>query len=982
VIRTLRVLARIAFVAVVLVAVIGGAGAGVTLAYFSRDLPNDQQLQHYVPAIGSKMYAGDGSFMAEFASEHRIFVPLPKIPKLVVNAFLAAEDREFYTHNGVNPGAVFRAAMSDVLRLQKGQRPVGASTITQQVVRHFLLTNEVSVSRKIKEALLAYRVEKVLSKDQILEIYLNEIYLGAGAYGVEAAAQTYFQKSLDKLTPAEAALLAALPKAPNNYNPIRNPQLAKSRRDWVLGGMAEVGFLDKEKARIEIATPLGLNVRQEAPAGQNGYFAEEVRRELITRFGEKTVYEGGLTIKTSYSPSHQAMAERAFRDGLIAYDRRHGWRGPVQHLANAATAEAALADIAERPGKDGWHLAAVAAIEAGSARVVLKGGGHGRVPAGELGWARWGRHPVVAGDIVYVEPLGGTAPAAPTSRKSKAPAAPAVPTYGLRQIPEVSGGFVALDPKTGRVLAMVGGWDFQQSQFNRVTQAMRQPGSSIKPLVYVAALQNGYTPDSMVNDSPIEISQGPGQAPWRPVNYEGNAVGPTTLRDALIHSRNLATANLALSIGLPAIAKTVEGFDVMDRMPLYPSMALGAGETTVMRMATAYAMFDDGGHWLLSSVIDTVQDRDGRIIYQKGTGSCASCFVTVPSGSGEGGSLFRADGAPKPSDLPSANVKYADGAVLYRPTKPDPLISPTADAEIISMMQGVVQQGTGIAVAAVGKPIAGKTGTTSDWKDAWFVGFSPGLAAGVYVGFDDPRSLGNGEVGGHVAAPIFRDFMTAALKDQPATPFEAPPGADPAAVAAVAVPKAGSRQALANDDQDDAPYQLAQPWDAGRPGAQIPAQTADDPASPYIRQPPLPPWQSPAGAYAADDPGRYGKQRRSYQQDPYSENQPAQYARQPQPYVQPAPYEQPARGQYADTASNRYARQPAEPYWQAPPSPYRQDPSTYGNSYRQPQTYWQPPAQYARDPTPPSYGAVAPPSYYWQGPSGRSAPGYGSAGSY
>ncbi|HEX3535936.1 MAG TPA: PBP1A family penicillin-binding protein [Stellaceae bacterium] len=974
-IRTLRILARIAFVAIVLVAVVGGAGAGVTLAYFSRDLPDDQQLLHYVPAIGSKMYAGDGSFMAEFASEHRIFVPLAKIPPLITHAFLAAEDRDFYSHNGVNPGAVFRAAMSDVLRLQKGQRPLGASTITQQVVRHFLLTNEVSVSRKIKEALLAYRIEKVLSKDQILEIYLNEIYLGAGAYGVEAAAQTYFQKPLDKLTPAEAALLAALPKAPNNYNPIRNPQLAKSRRDWVLAGMAEVGFLNKEKARIEIATPLGLNVRQEASAGQNGYFAEEVRRELIARFGEKAVYEGGLTIKTSYSPSQQVMAERAFRDGLIAYDRRHGWRGPVQHLANAAAAEAALAGTADHPGIETWRLAAVTAIEAGSARIVLKDGGHGRIPAGELGWARYGRHPVVAGDIVYVEPLGGSAaPAAAPSRRQKAPPAPAVPTFGLRQIPEVSGGFVALDPKTGRVLAMIGGWDFQQSQFNRVTQAMRQPGSSIKPLVYVSALQNGYTPDSMVNDSPIEISQGPGQAPWRPVNYEGNAVGPTTLRDALIHSRNLATANLALSIGLPAIAKTVEGFDVMDRMPLYPSMALGAGETTVMRMATAYAMLDNGGHWLLSSVIDTVQDRDGRVVYQKGVGSCAACFVAVPSGSGEGGggSLFRADGAPKPSDLPSAKAKYADGAVLYRPTKPDPLVSPTADAEIISMMQGVVQQGTGIAVAAVGKPIAGKTGTTSDWKDAWFVGFSPGLAAGVYVGFDDPRSLGNGEVGGHVAAPIFRDFMTAALKDQPATPFEAPPGADPALIAAVPVAKANWQQAWANggsDGQNDAPYQGTQPWNGAVPGTQTPAQTADDPASPYTRQPPPLPWQAAAGAYATDESSRYGKQRRSYQSNPYAEEQGNPYPAPAQPYVQ-------TPDQYADTNSKR-SRHAPDPYWQAP-SPYRQEPNTYDYNYRQPQSYRQPSAQYAREPMA-RYGTVAPQPYYWQGPTGWPAPGYGGS---
>ena len=948
-IRILRILARIAFAVIVIAAVAGGAVAGVTLAYFGRDLPSEEQLLHYVPAMGSKVYASDGSPMLELATENRIPVPLAKIPPLVIHAFLAAEDRDFYNHNGVNPGAVFRAAMSDVLRLQKGQRPLGASTITQQVVRHFLLTNEVSVARKIKEALLAYRIEKVLNKDRILEIYLNESYLGAGAYGVAAAADTYFQKPLDKLTAAEAALLAALPKAPTIYNPIRHPVHAKERRDWVLRGMGEVGFLKKEELKSALAEPLGLSVRKEPPADQNGYFAEEVRRELIARFGEKAVYEGGLTVKTSYSPNYQAMAERAFRDGLVAYDRRHGWRGAAAHLPTPAAAEAALADTQAHPGIPTWRLAAVTAIDGSGARVALKGGSEGRIPSGQLAWGRYGHHPVVAGDLVYVEPLGSSA--SPVQARRQKTAAPPVGLYGLRQIPEVSGGFVSLDPKTGRVFAMLGGWDFQQSQFNRATQAMRQPGSSIKPFVYVTALQNGYTPESMVNDSPIEISQGPGQAPWRPANYEGNAVGPTTLRDALIHSRNLATANLALTIGLPPIAKTVERFDVMDHMPLYPSMALGAGETTVMRMAAAYAMLDNGGHWLLSSVIDTVQDREGRIIYQKGAGSCAACFVAAGSESGNAGGLYKAAGAPKPSDLPFAGAQYGDGMVLYRPTKPDPLVSPTADAEIISMMQGVVQQGTGIAVSAVGKPIAGKTGTTSDWKDAWFVGFAPSLAAGVYVGFDDPHTLGNGEVGGQVAAPIFRDFMIAALKDVPATPFEPPPGAQVAVANAAATAPVGvavwsrQQQAALNDGvdaQDESPYAQTPPrWNQPQPGQGYDGQAA----SPYTRPVPPPPWQQPAaGSYADDQTNEYVRQPRSYRGDPYAD---AYHA-------------------------NPYARQ-QEPYIQPPPQNYRQDPSGYG--WRQ-QGYWQPPAaRYARDPTP-GYGTVVAPPY-WQGPGSRSYSGTG-----
>jgi len=975
VIRTLRILARIAFAVIVIAAVGGGALAGVTLAYFSRDLPNDQQLLHYVPAIGSKVYAANGSQMLELASERRIFVPLAKIPPLVIHAFLAAEDREFYSHNGVNPGAVFRAAMADLLRLHKGQRPLGASTITQQVVRHFLLTNEVSISRKIKEALLAYRVEKVLSKDRILEIYLNEIYLGAGSYGVAAAADTYFQKPLDKLTPAEAALLAALPKAPNNYNPIRHADIAKGRRDWVLNGMAEVGYIGKDVAKTATAQSLGLNVRAEPQQpDQNGYFAEEVRRELVARFGDKLVYEGGLTIKTSYSPDYQAMAERAFRDGLVAYDRRHGWRGAVAHLPHPAAAQAALAGMEEHGGIPTWRLAAVTAIDGRGARVVLKDGGEGQIPSGELGWARYGHHPVVAGDIVYVEPLGH--PVAPPPGRQHKPT-PAVQLYGLRQVPEVSGGFVALDPKTGRVTAMVGGWDFRQSAFNRATQAMRQPGSAIKPLVYVTAMQNGFTPDSIVDDAPIEFAQGPGLPPWRPVNYEGNAVGPTTLRDALTHSRNLVTARLAMMIGLPTIAKTVESFDVMDRMPLYYSMALGAGETTVMRLTAAYAMLDNGGHWLLPSVIDTVQDRDGKIIYQKGVGSCAGCFIAaVPTDAAATASPFRVDGAPKPADLPFANASYADGLVLYRPTKPDPLISPTADAEIVSMMQGVVQQGTGIEVAAVGKPIAGKTGTTSDWKDAWFVGFAPSLVAGVYVGFDEPGTLGHGEVGGHVAAPIFRDFMMAALKDVPATPFAPPPGADVAVASAEPPVKyRGGQQQAADDSQDDAPYAVPPAaWDSANQ-APSRAGTAQAAPSPYGRQPPPLPWQADNGADAYYEAGRYARQ-----PQPYGTAPPSRYVdAEEDPYTkQPLPYGTAVPSPYTGAGSSRYARQPQPYYGQSAPR-YRQD--STAETYQAPSPpYWQAPSpQYARDPAS-AYGTAAPPPY-WQ-ERGRFGPNPGTGGLY
>src|SRR6185437_1801007 len=382
-------------------------------------------------------------------------------------------------------------------------------------------------------------------------------------------------------------------------------------------------------------------------------------------------------------------------------------------------------------------------------------------------------------DVIFVEALGNNAPVAAPAPRRGAARAPAQPLYGLRQVPDVDGGFVVLDPKTGRVMAMVGGWDFTASQFNRATQAWRQPGSAIKPLVYVTAMENGFTPDSVVDDSPISIPQGPGLPPWTPANYEGTYGGPSTLRDALIYSKNLVTARLATMIGMKPIAETVQNFDVMDRMPLYYSMALGAGDTTVLRMATAYGMLDNGGHWLLPSMIDSVQDRTGQIIYQKGVGTCAACYADAGA-TGAADPEFKASGAPDSAEAAVPNAKFAANAVLYKPTRPDPLVTQQADYDILSMMQGVVQQGTGIAVAAVGKPLAGKTGTTSDFNDAWFVGFSPDLVAGGFVGFDAPRTLGTNETGGHVFAPIFRDFMEAALKDAPATPFPVPPNAEPA----------------------------------------------------------------------------------------------------------------------------------------------------------------------------------------------------------
>ncbi|MGH7093203.1 MAG: penicillin-binding protein 1A, partial [Stellaceae bacterium] len=580
------------------------------------------------------------------------------------------------------------------------------------------------------------------------------------------------------------------PKAPHEYNPSRNPVAAKNRRDYVIGGMVDMGWLTPAQGSAAIAEPIRLAPPRPPDDNRDGYFVEDVRRELIARYGQKVVYEGGLTVRTSYTPADQTMAERAFRSGLVAYDRLHGWRGPIVRLGSARAAVAALATTPDPPGIGNWQLAAVVSADWNGAQVAIKGGGEGSIPLDRLRWARRTIDnqqlgpPVVRasevlspGDIVLVEQLPGGA-AAP-ARRVRHSAGAALPIYGLRQIPNVSGAMAVMEPRTGRLLAVVGGWDFRRSQFDRATQAWRQPGSSIKPFVYVTALEGDFTPSSIVEDAPIELPQGPGMPMWKPVNYEDTFVGPSTLRQALVHSRNLVTARLASMIGMKSIAQTVEEFGIMDKMPLYYSMALGAGDTTVVRMTGAYAMLDNGGHWVLPSLIDMVQDRNGHILYQKGAAYCASCFVIAgPRSGSDAAAGFTA--SPLPPNTPSylSNVTYGANPMLYRPNKPDPLVGPIADYQIISMMEDVVQHGTGTAVAAVGKPLAGKTGTTNNWNDAWFVGFSPNLVAGVYVGFDQPRTLGHGEVGGRVAAPIFRDFMEAALANIPAIPFKEPATAD------------------------------------------------------------------------------------------------------------------------------------------------------------------------------------------------------------
>ncbi len=770
-------LVRFLFICIVLVAIGGGIFVGLTLWYFGRDLPDYQQLARYEPPITTRVHAGDGRLLAEHATERRVFVPIAAIPKRVIKAFLSAEDKNFYSHHGFDPLSMVRAALTDVGRWRSNRRPVGASTITMQVAKNMLLTNELSISRKVKEILLATRIDQALSKDRILELYLNEIYLGLGAYGVVAASLTYFNKSLDELTLDEAAYLAGLPKAPNNYHPARFPQAAKGRRDWVLDRMTEDANATPAEAAAAKAQPLALRRREEAEIVTAPYFAEEVRRELLARYGEKALYQGGLSVRTSLDPRMQIAADKALRDGLIAYDRsKGGWRGAVGQIDPGPNWPRRLdpEPLPAGAASVGWRLAVVLRTEADGAAIGLKGGESGRIPFAQMRWARplrddgtlgnYPRNPadvVKSGDLVLVEPLpeemgkepgkeagketGKAAAAKPKTLGSGAGA----PLYNLRQIPDVSGALVALDPHTGRVLAMSGGFSFELSQFNRATQAKRQPGSSIKPFIYLTALENGFTPSTLVDDSPVSISQGPGMPAWTPSNYNANKFrGPTPLRVALELSLNTVTARLAASVGIEAVAQTIEKFGIMDRMPRMYSMALGAGETTPLRHTAAYAMLDNGGKRITPTLIDRIQDRNGKTIFRADQRACEGC----------------------------RDAEWKQQPVPAVPDGREQIADPAAAFQIVEMMEGVVQRGTGTIVKSVGKPIAGKTGTTNDWQDAWFVGFSPDLAAGVFVGYDEPVNLGSDATGGHLAAPIFRDFMTVALQDAPPKEFRTPPG--------------------------------------------------------------------------------------------------------------------------------------------------------------------------------------------------------------
>ncbi len=737
----------------------GSAVGGYLLWNASKDLPSYDSLAKYSPPVMTRIHANDGQLIAEYARERRIFVPINTVPKTVIGAFLSAEDRRFYEHNGLDMTGIVRAGVKYIETKIKGRGSIqGASTITQQVAKNMLLSNERTFDRKLREAILSLRIERAYSKDKILELYLNEIYFGIGSYGIAAAALNYFGKELRELTYEEAAYLAALPKAPNNYHPTREGTREKAveRRNWILDQMVENKYITAEDAKAAKAKPLAVRLRSFGTQIQSAdYFAEEVRRTLVRQFDEDTLYGGGLSVRTTLDPKLQKLARRALIDGLVAFDRQHGgWRGPVQKISTEGDWGAALAAI-DVPGDIApWRLGVVLDAQRGKVLVGLRPPRRADasvvadreevdIPYDEMKWAnkKPGRPPgatdvLAVGDVIWVGPKDYF------NEKG---------VWSLYQIPEVGGGLVAMDPHTGRVQAIVGGFSFAMSQFDRAAQARRQPGSSFKPFVYAAAMDNGYKPTSVVLDAPIEIEQGPGRDVWRPENYnKSRSLGPATLRTGIEKSRNQMTVRLAQDMGMPLIVEYSRRFGIYDDLLPVLSMSLGAGETTLLRMTAAYAMLANGGRAVRPTLIDRIQDRWGKSVYRHDERECTGCRQETWNNQRE-------------PELLDERKQIIDPHTAYQMT---------------SIMEGVVQRGTATIVRQIvgDVPIAGKTGTTNESKDVWFVGYTPDLVVGVFVGYDTPKPMGNAATGGQIAAPIFAHFLKAALAGRKPAPFRQPPG--------------------------------------------------------------------------------------------------------------------------------------------------------------------------------------------------------------
>ncbi|WP_323738376.1 penicillin-binding protein 1A [Candidatus Trichorickettsia mobilis] len=721
------------FKLLVMLSLVAIAVAVYIVYHYSKDLPDYSQLANYHPPSVTRIYSRDGKLIEEYAVEHRVFVPIGSIPHSLIEAFIAAEDKNFFTHPGVDIFGIIRAAITNISNMLQHRRVEGGSTITQQVVKNFLLTPERSLERKIKEAILSYMISQTFTKEQILELYLNQLYLGHSAYGVAAAAQSYFNKSVEELNLSESALLAGLPKAPSAFNPEKNYARAKERRDYVISRMLEDGYITQASALEAIASPITLVKRDRTETVTAGYYAEKVRDEAVQIFGKEDFYKGGLTIITALDTKIQACAEQALRHGIREYDRKHGFHGKITNI-NLEHWQTALAKMEKPPSLLEYELAVVLEVSDKHAKIGLQNSKISTIPLTEMQWTgsnlKSAKSLLNKGDVIIVEAIKNNHE-----------------LYGLRQIPLVNGGIIVLNPTTGEVLASLGGYDFSTSKFDRATQALRQPGSLSKTFVYLAALENNVQPNKIFTDGPIEINQGVGMPSWRPKNYKGDFLGEVTMRTGLEKSRNLVTVRVAQTVGLNKVAEIIKRFGINNEPKKVYSMVLGSIETTLEKMTIAYAIIANSGKKVVPKYIALIKDRNGKVIYRNNTEKCEGCTIQ-----------HLQDSIP-PIIISQEPRLITDEASAY---------------QITSMLTGVVERGTAGKAKKLGKIIAGKTGTTNDSLDTWFIGFTPRIVVGTYVGYDTPKTLGRTATGSSVALPIFIHFMENAYTDIPTLAFKVP----------------------------------------------------------------------------------------------------------------------------------------------------------------------------------------------------------------
>ena len=692
---------------------------------FSNNLPDYKFLKNYKPAVSSKVYSGDGELVNDFSSEKRIFVPYNAISKKVINSFLSAEDKKFFSHPGVDASGVLRAIVNNISNIASSRRLEGASTITQQVAKNFLLTNEVSLNRKIKEAILAFRIERALSKERILELYLNQIYLGEGAYGVASASLEYFDKPISELNYDEAALLAALPKAPSRYNPYKNIELAKFRRDLVLKNLLENKYINKKMYKKFVNNEIDLKKRKKTFTEDTSYYVEDIRKEVVDKFGFDKVYKQGLNISTPINLGLQKVAIKSLREGLISYDKRKGWRGPLLNNKQLNNWKDKLEKYRLEKSIN-WDLAIVKKINKFSIEIETENSLDGIIKYENISWVKKEFNEILkVGDVIYVENLRDD-------------------IFTLRQLPKINGGIVVMDPFTGRVLALSGGFSFKKSEFNRATQALRQPGSAFKPFIYALALENGYTPSTLILDAPLVLEQGSDLKMWKPENYGKKFYGPSTLRMGLDKTRNLMTVRIAQDLGLKKIVNFSKQLGIYDNPSELLSISLGSAETTLLKLTSAYSSFVNGGKLVKPIMIDRIQDSEGNTIFNNEKRKCSNCDQLS----------FLSKNYPNIKDeflqIFSAETAY----------------------QITSILEGTIQNGTGKNLKDLNLDLGGKTGTTNGNTDTWFVGFTSKLTIGVYVGADNPISLGRYETGAKTALPIFKSFVKNAIKKEDARPFK------------------------------------------------------------------------------------------------------------------------------------------------------------------------------------------------------------------